>query len=354
MKWISDKTVAHLRAVADSPDLSGTKYRLGEEIGRGGMAVVYLARDTELERDVAIKVLNLVDVTPAMVNRMLREAQVIATLEHPAIVPVHDVGSLPDGRVFYAMKLIRGHRLDKHIEDLKTVFDRLRVFLRVCEAVAFAHANNIIHRDLKPENVMVGAFGEVLVLDWGVAKLIDGAKNHLANNSGSDPERAAAVASSLFETNDHGLVVGTPGYMSPEQAKGVGQIDEQSDIYALGGILYFLLTGRPPADVARATGVADARPATAVLPPRRVRREVAKRLEAICLRAMSPSRASRYATVAELAADVSNFLEDKPVTAYHENVLEKASRWASRNRFLLLLVMAYLLMRVILIFASRD
>jgi len=351
VKWISDETVAHLRGVADSADLSGTKYRLGDEIGRGGMAVVYKALDTELNRDVAIKVLHLSDVTPGMVRRMLREAQVIAQLEHPAIVPVHDVGTLSDGRVFYAMKLVRGERLDRHIEKLKSVFDRLRVFLKVCEAVAFAHANKIIHRDLKPENIMVGAFGEVLVMDWGVAKLTETFEPQL--RSPVDPESGLArshreVAS---ETTDHGLVVGTPAYMAPEQATGAGKIDERSDIHALGAILCFLLTGRPPLEFDHSKEMYQPGYPSSP-PPLAVKREVAKRLRAICLRAMSTLPANRYQTVETLAADVSNFLEDKPVSAYRENILEKAGRWAKRNRFLLLLILAYLLMRVLLIFFS--
>jgi len=142
------------------PDVSGTRYELLSVLGRGGMGVVYLARDTALDREVALKV----------VDREAGEARVLARLEHPGIVPVHDFGELPDGRVYYAMKRVRGERLDRWLTPDRGVGERLAVFLRVCDAVAFAHARGVVHCDLKPENVMVGEFGEVLVLDWGIAR----------------------------------------------------------------------------------------------------------------------------------------------------------------------------------------
>ncbi len=345
MNWISEKTVAHLRELAYSPDLSETKYRLEREIGRGGMAVVYLARDTELNREVAIKVLNLTDVTAAMVKLMLREARVIARLEHPGIVPVHDVGKLPDGRVFYAMKLVRGRRLDEQAEVVKPGFDRLRIFLKICEAVAFAHANKVIHRDLKPENVMVGSFGEVLVMDWGVARLLAPDDYHLqAEDHSQETSSSGEATEATGEVTERGLIVGTRVYMSPEQAAGVTQIDERSDIYSLGAILFFLCNGHPPIES----------PDAIKSKPTGLKRETFRRLEAVYERAMSRDPLDRYPTVEALAQDISNLLDDKPVSAYRENIFEKASRLVSRNRFLLLLILAYLLMRVALIFFPRN
>jgi serine/threonine protein kinase len=343
MNRISEKTVAHLRELAYSPDLSETKYRVEKEIGRGGMAVVYLARDTELNREVAIKVLHLTDVTATMVKLMLREAQVIARLEHPGIVPVHDVGTLPDGRVFYAMKLVRGRRLDQHAEAVKSGFDRLRIFLKICEAVAFAHASKVIHRDLKPENVMVGSFGEVLVMDWGVARLLihDGSEESISSEAQSIQ---AAQEGGSKQVTEQGLIVGTRSYISPEQAAGSAQVEERSDIYSLGAILFFLCNGHAPTESLDPT---KSKPA-------HFKRETVRRLEAIYTHAMSPNPLNRYATVEALAQDVSNLLDDKPVSAYRENIFEKTRRWASRNRFLLLLILAYLLMRVALIFFSRG
>src|SRR6185503_12470601 len=171
MRWLSDAAVDHLREVADRPDLAQTPYELQEPIARGGMGTVYRARDRRLDRDVAIKVMNAPAPAPAELERMRNEARILARLEHPGILPVHDLGALPDGRLFYVMKLVRGQRLDEAIAE-QPLHARLRTFGRICEAVAFAHAQGVVHRDLKPENVMVGPFGEVLVLDWGVAKIL--------------------------------------------------------------------------------------------------------------------------------------------------------------------------------------
>lgn len=172
MKSLSDSKVERLRSLAAHPDFSITKYRIVKELARGGMGVVYLAEDPDLNRRIAIKVLNGLEPDSGIARRMMREAQIIAGLEHPGIVPVHDVGVLPDGRVFYAMKFVQGERLDEYARRVDAIKDRLRKFHAACEAVAFAHAHGVIHRDLKPQNIMIGSFGEVLVLDWGVAKIL--------------------------------------------------------------------------------------------------------------------------------------------------------------------------------------
>ncbi len=172
MRWLSDQRLDHLRQLAAHPDFAATKYRVIRELARGGMGTVYLAEDNELNRQVAVKVLNTPETIDDLRERMIREAQIIAQLEHPGIVPVHDVGTLPDGRVFYAMKYVRGSRLDEYAAEVDSLKDRLRKFQAVCDAVAFAHAHGVIHRDLKPQNIMIGSFGEVLVLDWGVAKIL--------------------------------------------------------------------------------------------------------------------------------------------------------------------------------------
>src|SRR5881397_3038329 len=148
------------------------------------MGVVWLAEDIQLDRRVALKVLYLPEQSGDLEARLLREARILARLEHPGIVPVHDAGTLADGRVFYAMKYVQGLRLDQHLPALPAPADRLRVFQRICDAVAFAHSRGVLHRDLKPQNVMVGAFGEVLVMDWGVAKLIHAAGTEEANTAG--------------------------------------------------------------------------------------------------------------------------------------------------------------------------
>ncbi len=169
MKFLSDKALERLRDGGETPDLAGTRYRLLERVARGGMGVVYTAEDGKLQRRVALKVLDVPGTDGDLANRLIREARVLAALEHPGIVPVHDVGTLADGRVFYTMKFVEGNRLDKYIESVASFPDRLRIFLRICDAVAFAHARGVLHRDLKPANIMVGPFGEVLVMDWGLA-----------------------------------------------------------------------------------------------------------------------------------------------------------------------------------------
>jgi eukaryotic-like serine/threonine-protein kinase len=194
---VSDSVLDHLRLVAALPDLTGTRYELESEIGRGGMGVVYAARDRQLDRRVALKVLDFA---------LAGEAQLIAHLEHPAIVPIYETGTLADGRPFYSMKLVSGVRLDHFVAEQPTPAECLRVIRRVGEALAFAHSRGIIHRDLKPQNVMVGSFGEVNVMDWGVD-----------------------------------AVAGTPAFRAPDE-----RLDQRSDIYALGALLRFLLYAPAP------------------------------------------------------------------------------------------------------------
>jgi len=316
MKWISDEKLNRLRTIVNEPDFSSTKYTFVKELGRGGMGTVYLAEDRELNRLVAVKVLNTPDITDDLRRRMIREAQIIAGLEHPGIVPVHDVGTLPDNRIFYAMKFVRGLRLDEYAAQGASLRDRLRKVQAVCDTVAFAHAHGVIHRDLKPQNIMIGSFGEVLVLDWGVAKI----RSEFHQSISKDPSQSVA-----HQTMD-GTVIGTRDYMSPEQARGeIDQIDERADVYSLGAVLNFLLDDK-------ATNTA----------------------KAICLKAMAHERESRYATAAELSADIGRLLDAEPVLAYRENAFEKVSRWVGKNRFLVLLILAYLLMRIFLIFTSRH
>ncbi len=352
MKEPGDRALDHLRELLQRPDFEGTRYELGRELARGGMGVVYAARDRELDREVAVKVVAAEMADAETIARLRREARIIAHLEHPGIVPVHDVGTLPDGRVFYAMKLVTGKRLDALLREGPPLGERLRLFLRICEAVAFAHAHGVIHRDLKPENVMVGPFGEVLVVDWGVAK---------HREEVPEAEESAAPAAGRRSEHDtaHGTILGTPAYMAPEQARGeVDRVDARADVYALGALLYFLLTGRAPGrtkagpDDPTRTWAGTNRP-PAIEPPRRLAPGIARALEAICLKALSPDPEGRYPKVDDLAADVARFLEGERVRAYPENPWQRARRFAGRHRTAIALVLAYLVMRIVLLVVAR-
>src|SRR5689334_15743801 len=309
MKFLSDKAVERLRKGAEIPDLTGTRYHLLGRVARGGMGVVYAAEDERLQRRVALKVLDVPGADGDLANRLIREALVLARLEHPGIVPVHDVGTLPDGRVFYTMKFVQGQRLDQYFETVPSATERLRLFLRICDAVAFAHAHGVLHRDLKPANIMVGSFGEVLVMDWGLAKLLKenaGQKPQIIDPEGTifeAPRKAGDPASRSASTvTGHGTVMGTPGYMSPEQARGdVEHLDARSDIFSLGALLRFLLMKNPTA-AAKVVG----------------RENLPKALEAICSKAAASDPEGRYLSVSELALDVSRYLDGLAVAAHRE------------------------------------
>ena len=339
MRHLSDQALTRLRDGAELPELSGTRYQLMGQIARGGMGVVYAAEDDKLQRRVALKVLEVPGAEGELPSRLMREARVLARLEHPGIVPVHDVGTLADGRVFYTMKFVEGQRLDKYLETVASIPDRLRIFLRVCDPVAFAHAHGVLHRDIKPANIMVGSFGEVLVMDWGLAKIVAQAAGGALQDAEATLFESPQAISVDHDTTQvsvitgHGTVLGTPGYMSPEQARGeVESLDGRSDIFSLGALLRFMLSERNPHG----------------LVPR-----LDKSLEAICTKASAEQPALRYATVQDLALDVSRYLDGLAVAAHRESMFEKAARLYRRYRFFILLIAAYLLMRLILLLVLK-
>jgi serine/threonine protein kinase len=391
MKFLPDQIVVRLQTEMQTPDLSGTRYRALELLGHGGMGAVWLAQDSILQRAVALKILTAENSSSNMAARLMQEAVVLARLEHPGIVPVHDAGTLPDGRTFYCMKHVVGETLDRYALELP-LRERLRLLQRIAEPLAFAHSRGIIHRDLKPSNVMVGSFGEVLIMDWGLAKVMAASSASSATNQvlghamdaierpsiatqvsgqvaniskmsppetqvsghvvdatelspptkqGSGHEFTRAVQDSLISgalapenATAHGTILGTPGYMAPEQERGeLNLIDQRTDVFAMGSILKSLLQGPPGS----ARIEAYARP-----------------LRAICAKAMAAEMSTRYSSVQDLAADVGRYLDGMPVSAYHENIFERTLRLLSRHRVAVVLILAYLFMRLLFILFSRH
>jgi serine/threonine protein kinase len=339
---LSDAAVTRLRSLGRWPAFESGRYSVLEEIGRGGMGTVYLARDEELGREVAIKIPNALASTE-LERRLAREARVLAALEHPGIVPIHDFGRLADGRLFYVMKRVNGRTLREHLPDVLDEGERLRLFERILEPVAFAHAHGVIHRDLTPRNIMVGTFGEVMVMDWGVAKVMDGDARQSSVVS-RDSSVTVTVASHSRQSSpvpvvSPGLrsssVVGTVGFMAPEQAQGAGEaVDHRADVYGLGAILFFLFAGRDP-------GADDD-------PVARLRQFGVRRpLAAICGRALEKDAGARYHTVAALAADIAAYRAGRAVSAYRETVVERALRFGRAHRTAILLVLAYVIMRAV-------
>jgi serine/threonine protein kinase len=294
---LSDEAVGRLRDVAAWPELPPDRYTVRSLIGRGGMGAVYEAHDGLLDRAVALKVSNAATADSALDERLRLEGRVLASLEHPGIVPVHDAGELADGRWFYVMKLVRGRSLEEHLATLSGEAAVLAVFERIAETVAFAHAAGVIHRDLKPSNIMVGSFGEVLVLDWGVAAVLG----------------TSAIA-------DEGVRVGTPGFMSPEQAAGdSSQVSKAADVYSLGALLASMLGAAPST----------------------------RRLRAVIEKCKAPQPDGRYVNAGELAEELARYRAGLPVSAYKEPAWERFGRWFGRYRTFILLVAAYLVMRAL-------
>jgi serine/threonine protein kinase len=291
---LPDAILQHLVKVASEPDLAGTQYEPAGVLGRGGMGVVYAVRDTHLLRDVAMKVLH-------SDGAIEPEARIVASLEHPGIVPIYESGTLPDGRSYYTMRLVEGLSLDAYFSPGTPLSERLRVFQKICETVAFAHSRGVIHRDLKPRNIMAGRFGEVVILDWGIAR---------KSNEAEPP----------------GVVAGTPHFMAPEIASGAAQLaDHRVDIYSLGKLLEFCVPAGGP-----------------------------RALLAIAGKALSTEPENRYPDAAELNREIGRFLDGEAVSAYRESVAERMRRFASRHATLLLLLAAYAATRFFLYFLRRG
>jgi tetratricopeptide (TPR) repeat protein/tRNA A-37 threonylcarbamoyl transferase component Bud32 len=333
---------------APSPIGAVGRYRaLGEgPVARGGLGEIWLARDEELWRQVALKYLQEACVRDAdACRRFVLEAEITGRLEHPGVVPVYGLVHDGKGRPCYAMRFIHGQTLRDAIEQFhaadaagpdtgerSVAFQKLlRSFLAVCQVLAYAHSRGIIHRDVKPGNIMLGRYGETLVVDWGLAKPMTTEKGTEAEPTETlvSPVSAATVEQSVM-----GFVKGSPAYMSPEQAEGQWDaVGVGADIYGLGATLYHLLTGRPPFTGDLPSVLGKVKRGDFQL-PRRLNREIPGALEAICLKAMSLRPIDRYPTALDLAADVEHWLANEPVTAYVEPWSVKARRWLGRHQTL--------------------
>jgi tetratricopeptide (TPR) repeat protein len=335
------------RRASPTPAAAGAwRYRLDGEIGRGGMGAVFRAFDLDLQREVALKVLHLdLAADGSLGARFVEEAQVAARLQHPAIVPVYDVGTMPDGKLYFTMKLVAGRTLDDVVASARrgdpdasdyTPFRLLEAFREICRAISYVHEHGIVHRDLKPHNVMLGSYGEVQVMDWGVAKVLPS-----PSEAAPTAEKAWMVSSPSGRWSGSlsrnatvaGDILGTPAYMAPEQARGDRAVSPLWDVYALGGILHYILTGQPPVSGTTSQVIEQLRKGDAARPrPRSLDPTIPPEAEAICLRALARRQSARYPTAKALADDVQAFLEQRPVSAFPEGRVRRALKWARRRR----------------------
>jgi serine/threonine-protein kinase len=349
----------------------GLRYRILRPHAKGGLGEVFVAEDCELHREVALKEIQSEHAQDSHSrSRFLLEAEITGGLEHPGVVPVYGLGRYDDGRPFYAMRFVKGDSLKEAIKRfhdadvagrdaserrlaLRQLIGR---FIDVCNAVAYAHSRGVLHRDLKPGNVMLGKYGETLVVDWGLAKPV------------GRPESAGAIAEATLRPSSGsgvaltqmGSAIGTPAFMSPEQAAGrLDQMSAASDVYSLGATLYCLLTGRAPVESKDVGAVLAAVQKGEFPPPRQIKRDVSPALEAVCLKAMALQPEARYPSPRALADDLEHWLADEPVTAYREPWVARLARWGRRHRPLVtgaaaLLLTAVAALTVSLVVVNRE
>lgn len=345
------------------------RYVIEKEIARGGMGAVLRAIDCDIRREVAVKFM-LDERDPRKKARFVEEAQVTGQLEHPNIVPIHELGVDAQKRLFFSMKMVKGHSLGEVLEQLRGTARRrggevslsrqLTILVNVCNALAYAHSRGVVHRDLKPANIMVGDFGEVYVMDWGLAKILDAPEPAAPAATASDAEASefarfmgkskptataragvsgAKVSTSREDDADltqEGAVVGTPVYMPPEQALGhIADIDRRSDIYSLGAILYEMLTLAPPVEKEGGPMAILMRASQGeILPPeqRAPRRSIPRELSAIAMKALAKEKKDRYQTVDDLRRDIERYQEGRSVSAKEDTKWEMLRKFVKRNK----------------------
>ncbi|MCB9703489.1 MAG: protein kinase [Myxococcales bacterium] len=335
-------------AGASLPAIDRDGYAIGSVFARGGIGRILRARDRTLDRPVALK--ELLVRSPHAEERFIREALITARLQHPGIVPIYEAGRWPTGEPFYAMKLVSGRPLADAIDEATTFEARMALLphvLAVAETMAYAHSRRIIHRDLKPENVLLGAYGETVVIDWGLAKELD-RPDDPAGPAGPSIERRTSASSNrrrlpiAKDLTMVGSVMGTPAYMPPEQAYG-DPVDERADVYALGAILYHVLAGEPPFDGETAMAILVQVTSEAPVPIEVRQPALPRELAAIIAKAMAYDPAERYPNAGALADDLRRFATGQLVAAHHYSTRERLLRLLQRYRAPLLVAAVSLL-----------
>ncbi|MCF6227807.1 MAG: serine/threonine-protein kinase, partial [Planctomycetes bacterium] len=333
------------------------RYKIRKEHARGGMGRILIARDNVVGREVALKELlpeisSAASVPPGSVEsqgiteRFLREAKVTGQLEHPNIVTVYEIGKHKDGSIYYTMKFVHGETMSRRLNNIESnetlnesekLAARIRMldsFADVCNAIAFAHSRHVIHRDLKPDNIMIGEFGETVVLDWGLAR-VQGQEDEAAKDL---QNRSRAISDSLLHGDSanltlDGSVVGTPAYMAPEQARGkLDEIDERTDVYALGAVLYQILSGRPPYEGPSAGLIVQQVLAGPPIRLKSIAPNVPPELINLVERAMAQDKSQRFASARELASEVQAFRDGRTLASYNYSAMENIKRWANRHK----------------------